>query len=100
MELVILGIVAAVNLWVIKLKFDRKRYEDAVVDLILFGVLAYMFSGSYAGMIVATVASLCISIFLFVSPPKFGTEIRKNLKKLNEEMNGTKKADTKGPFDL
>lgn len=71
MEFLILGIVVAVNFIIIKMKLDRKRWEDAVFDVMLLLVIMALFSGSYAGLIVGSVASLFISIFFFASPPKF-----------------------------
>lgn len=71
MELAILGIVAALNFIIIKMKFDRKRYEDGAFDIILLLIIMMMFGGSYAGLIVGTVASLFISIFFLASPPTF-----------------------------
>ncbi len=71
MEFLLLGIVVAVNFIIIKLKLDRKRWEDAVFDIGLLVVIMLMFSGSYAGLIVGSVASLFISIYFFASPPKF-----------------------------
>lgn len=45
--------------------------EDAVFDTALFIVMAGMFQGSYGGMVVAMIASLIISVYLWASPPTF-----------------------------
>jgi|SaaInl85LU_5_DNA_1037374.scaffolds.fasta_scaffold30250_2 hypothetical protein len=71
MEFLIIGIVSALNLIVIVHKFKKGRVEDGIFDSILFGLMATMFAGSYGGMVVAMVASLIISIYLWASPPKF-----------------------------
>lgn len=71
MEFLVLGVVVAVNFIVVKMKLDRKRWEDATFDLITLCILMGLFSGSYAGLIVSSVASLCISLYFFASPPKF-----------------------------
>lgn len=71
MELFILGIIAALNFMIIKIKFDRKRYEDGFLDTIIFITIMTMTGGSYAGMAVGTIASLFISIFFLASPPTF-----------------------------
>jgi len=71
MEFIIIGIVSALNLIVIVHKFKKGRVEDGIFDSILFGLMAYMFSGSYGGMVVAMIASLIISIYLLASPPMF-----------------------------
>ncbi len=71
MEFLVLGIVVAINFIIIKMKLDRKRWEDAIFDVATMVIILTMFSGSYAGLIVGSVASLCISIYFFASPPKF-----------------------------
>lgn len=71
MEFLILGLVVAINFIIVKLKLDRKRWEDAVFDVLTLLIVMALFSGSYAGLIVGSVASLFISIYFFASPPKF-----------------------------
>jgi hypothetical protein len=71
MELAVLGLVAALNFIIIKIKFDKKRYEDGIFDTILLIIIMALFQGSYHGLIVGTVASLCISLFFLISPPQF-----------------------------
>ena len=71
MEFLVIGVVVAANIVFIKMKFDKGRFEDAIFDSILLAIVTLLFSGSYAGLVVATIASLLISIFLFASPPKF-----------------------------
>ena len=71
MEFMILGLVVALNFIIIKMKFDKQRYEDGVFDMALLGVITILFQGSYAGLVVGTIASLFISIFFLASPPTF-----------------------------
>lgn len=71
MEFLVLGLVVAVNFIIVKMKLDRKRWEDAIFDLVTMVIVLTMFSGSYAGLIVGSVASLFISLYFFASPPKF-----------------------------
>lgn len=71
MELFILGIVVALNFMIIKIKFDRKRIEDGMFDTFFLFLMTVIFSGSYAGLIVGTIASLFLSIFFLASPPRF-----------------------------
>ncbi len=71
MEFLILGLVVAVNFIVIKMKLDRKRWEDAIFDVLTMLTVMALFSGSYAGLIVGSVASLFISLYFYASPPKF-----------------------------
>ena len=71
MESFIIAIISALNLIVILHKFKRGRVEDGIFDSTLFVLLAVLFSGTYAGMVVAMVSSLIVSIYLWASPPKF-----------------------------
>ncbi len=74
METLILGLVVALNLIVIKLKFDYNRVQDAIFDLLALSTITYFTSGSFAALMVGTVASLIVSVFLYFSPPKlFGS---------------------------
>jgi len=69
-ELLIIGLVSALNLIILKIKIDLKRYADSALDLTLF-VMFMMFSGgTLGGIIIATIGSLVISIFLYFSPPR------------------------------
>jgi len=70
MEFIIIGIAVAFNFLVIKVKFERKRYADGILDLALLTIISFLFAGSFGGLVVATVASALISVFLFVFPPK------------------------------
>lgn len=105
MEYLLIGIVSAFNMLIIKFKLDRKRYEDAIFDTTLMVVLAYLFAGSYGGMVVAMVASLVISIALFISPPMFTAKARMFLNEqwddFNNELEGRpKKKDDLKAFKL
>lgn len=71
MEFLVLGIIVALNFIIVKMKLDRKRWEDATFDVLTLLVVMALFSGSYAGLVVGSVASLFISIYFFASPPKF-----------------------------
>ena len=81
MEFIVIGIVTAINFLFIKKKFDLKRYEDAVLDLLLLVVILVIFSGSYGALVVGMVASLIISISFYANPPAFITPLINNLKK-------------------
>ncbi len=65
----ILGMATAINLGVIKMKLEKSRNADAIVDGAILVLLGWVFSGTITGLAVATVASMFISIYLFVSPP-------------------------------
>lgn len=74
MEALILGIATAFNFIVIKLKFERGRLADATLDLITILLLAGMFGGTVTGMMIAMIASVIISLYLFYNPPKLITD--------------------------
>lgn len=86
MELVILGVVAALNMLIIKLKLEKRRYEDAALDVLLMITLSYLFLGSYSGMVVAMIASLFVSISLFISPPSFTKDIAAKAEDLFKDL--------------
>ena len=69
-SLLVIGIAVAFNMLVIKVKFERGRLADGSLDLFLLAVLSFLFMGSYAGLVVSTIASAIISIYLFIFPPK------------------------------
>jgi hypothetical protein len=71
MEFLIIGVVTAINIIFIKFKVDKKRYQDALFDAALLILVTLVFSGSYGGMVVAMIASMIISIYLYANPPNF-----------------------------
>lgn len=84
MELAIIGIVVALNIVIILNKFRAGRLEDGIFDTALLVLVTVVFMGSYAGLVVATVASLLISIYLWASPPKFFSGTGGMLSKLKQ----------------
>jgi len=78
MILLIMGCALAFNLLVIKWKFEHSRNSDAFLDLGLLALIAMFFSGSKEGLMIGTIASAIISIYLLRYPPKkFDTSIFK-----------------------
>ena len=71
MEFLIIGIVSALNLILILHKFKKGRIEDGIFDTLFYICVTIIFSGTYAGMVVAMIASLIISIYLLSNPPIF-----------------------------
>ena len=69
MEAFIIGIVVAANIIFILYKVKKQRYSDAILDFILLALVTVVFMGSYAGLVVGTVASLVVSIYLYRNPP-------------------------------
>lgn len=69
MEFILIGLAVAANVLFVLFKYERKRYADATLDLILLIVIAMLFSGSYGALVVGTIASLIVSIYLYANPP-------------------------------
>lgn len=75
MEFLIIGIVVAANIVFIFIKFDKGRHSEAVIDLSLLVLVTVVFSGSYGALVVGTIASLLVSIYLFAKPPTLPSKI-------------------------
>lgn len=69
MEVFFIGFCVFISLMVFKLKFEAERWGDLTLDIACFALLAWMFHGSEVGMVVAVIASLCISVYLYFKPP-------------------------------
>ena len=70
MEFLVIGIAVAFNCLVIKYKFEKQRWADGTLDLFLLVVLSFIFMGSFGGLVVSTIASALISVYLYIFPPK------------------------------
>ncbi len=69
MEFLLIGLAVAANIIFILFKYERKRYSDATLDFILLIAVTVIFSGSYGALVVGTIASLVVSIYLYANPP-------------------------------
>lgn len=99
MEFLVIGVVTALNLIIIKIKMDKKRYEDGIFDLLLLILITVVFSGTYGGLVVGTIGSMFISLYLFASPPKFFTGKNGLFYKAKENV-FERHPDLKTKFDL
>lgn len=70
MEFVLIGLAVFFNIVVLKWKFDKGRYADALLDAVLLGGVMFVFSGTYGALVVGTIASALVSIYLLFSPIK------------------------------
>lgn len=70
MEYILIGFAVFFNIVVIMWKIDRHRYYNAALDAALLVLVTIVFSGSYGALVVGTIASALISIYLFILPPK------------------------------
>lgn len=78
MEFAIIAIAVAFNFLVIKYKFEKKRFADGILDVSLLTIISFLFAGSFGGLVVATIASAIISVFLFFFPPKLPSFSKKS----------------------
>lgn len=67
MEMVLAGAVSAAAMIFLLLKLDLKKVcgYDFFVDVGFTGLLAWMFAGTYSGMMAAIIGGAIVSIFLF-----------------------------------
>ena len=66
----IISIATSINFISVKVKFDKHRYSDATLDLLIFVAIAYMFSGTMSGLTIGMISSAMLSTYLWFSPPK------------------------------
>ena len=66
----ILSIATVVNFISIQWKIKKGDGANAAVDVLVFGVMAYLFFGTLGGMIIAVVASAFFSLWLLIVPFK------------------------------
>ena len=69
--LAILGVALAFNIIVIIYKLKHKQTLGGVVDLCALSAVALIFSGSFNALVVGTIGSAIVSIYLYVDPPHF-----------------------------
>lgn len=86
MEFLIIGIATAFNILIIKIKVEKRRYEDALFDGAILIALSMVFGGTYGGMVVATITSAIISVYFMASPPLFFSRL-KVIDRIKAELN-------------
>lgn len=72
----IIGVAVAFNILIIKVKFERGRFADVTLDFGTLVLLSWLFSGSYGGLVVSTLASAIISLYLLRYPPTIPKALR------------------------
>lgn len=71
MEFVLVAAIAtAFNFLIILWKYSNKRVLDASLDLLIFAVIAILFKGTVTGLQIGMVASMIVSVYLLVKPPR------------------------------
>ena len=71
MMLLLVAIAVSFNLLVILWKFSNGRTMDATLDTGLLILVGSVFSGSFNALVVGTIASAIVSLYLLINPPKF-----------------------------
>ena len=69
-----IGLATAFNVIIIKWKFEHNRFDDAWMDIGVLIALSWVFGGTMGGMIIATISSAVVSLYLLASPPKFSED--------------------------
>lgn len=70
MDLVIIGIAVALNLLIVLRKAQVGQYFNALIDGSLLALVAVFFSVSTAALIIGTIGSLIVSLYLTFFPFK------------------------------
>ena len=65
-------IATVLNIVILITKFNRKRYQDAFIDVSLLIVVFLVLKGSEMMLLIGIFSSLLISIYLWISPPHIG----------------------------
>ena len=66
----IIGVAVAFNVIIILWKFNHNRIFDGLLDSTLLILVAMLFKGTVSGLIIGTIASAIISLYLLAFPPK------------------------------
>lgn len=71
---VALGFAVLFQFIIIRVKWNKGKYADVVVDLIMLAFLNVLFGGSILGVVSATAGSTLISLYLIKYPIKIFDE--------------------------
>ena len=66
----VLGIALSFNFIIILWKFQHNRTSDALLDSTLLALVGFIFSSTITGLMIGTIASAIISLYLLAFPPK------------------------------
>ena len=66
----LMGFAVFLNLFAIKWKVENERFADAGLDAAILVLIGWLFSSSIAGLMIGTIASSLMSLYLLISPPK------------------------------
>ena len=66
--ILVAGLATFFNFAILKYKFTKGRTADAILDVLVLGVIVWFTKGSMTGMIVGMIGSMLFSIYLLWSP--------------------------------
>ena len=72
MMYLIIGLAVSFNVIIIMWKFGKGRFLDSVIDAACLILVTTVFSGTYGALVVGTVASAVISVYLLIKQPTIG----------------------------
>ena len=75
MEILAVALVVALNLIILLWKFNHNRILDGVIDTILLVAVAYLFSISTNALIIGSIGSFIVSLYMLIFPPKFDIDM-------------------------
>ena len=75
----IMGVALSFNILIILWKAQHQRFMDAVLDAGLLAVVMMLSGGSAIGMMVGTIASAIVSIYLLINRPDKQFTINRSL---------------------
>ena len=68
--ILMMGAALSFNLIIIKIKIEHNRKTDAALDAGLLALIGVVFSSTITGLMIGTIASAIISLYLLAFPPK------------------------------
>lgn len=66
--LILIGLAVSFNFLIIVKKYRDHRWLNATLDALLLMIICIVFSGSFNALVVGTIGSAVISIYLWFSP--------------------------------
>lgn len=84
MNLLIIGFTVFFNIAIILQKISSKRYFDASLDMALLAGIIYIFQGSFDALVVGTIASFLVSLYLFFFSNKLINDIKNKIKEIGD----------------
>jgi hypothetical protein len=75
MEILGVALIVALNLIILLWKFNHNRILDGAIDMGLLIAVAYLFSISTNALIIGSIGSFIVSLYMLIFPPKFDIDM-------------------------